>query len=254
MSGLKDKIVVLTGASRGIGAATAREMAPDGPHLVLCARKAESCTETKAAVEALGASAECHGFDVSDAAAAKAFVDDVLAAHGRIDVLINNAGMNVMGSVANVSPEAFQGVLLANVMGPYNLISAVMPSMLEHDAGTIINITSARAFMPDRFYGAYCASKAALLSMTQCLHFELVETGVKIFALSPGFSKTDMVDEIYANNEFRAQALTTQQAQPAERPAKVLAWLAREAPADLAGKHNEIQFNDLSRRAGLENL
>lgn len=254
MSSLKDKIVVLTGASRGIGAATARELATDGAHLILCARKPESCADTRAAVEALGATAESHGFDVADTAAAKAFVDGVIAEHGRIDVLINNAGMNVMGSVSDVSPAAFQSVLLGNVMGPYNLISAVMPSMLEHDAGTIINITSARAFMPDRYYGAYCASKAALLSMTQCIHYELVGTGVRMFALSPGFSDTDMVAEIYATTEFTAQALTVDQAQPPERPAKMLAWLAREAPADLAGKHNEIQFNDITRRAGLESL
>lgn len=252
MADLKGKIVVLTGASRGIGAAAAKEMAGDGPHLILCARKPESCADTKAAVEALGATAESHGFDVSDADAAKTFVDGVIAEHGRIDVLINNAGMNVMGSIAKVSPDAFQSVLMGNVMGPYNLISAAMPSMLEHDAGTIINITSARAFMPDRFYGAYCASKAALLSMTQCIHYELVDTGVNIFALSPGFSDTDMVADIYASTEFTAQALTPDQAQPPERPAKMLAWLAREAPADLAGKHNEIQFNDITLRAGLE--
>jgi len=253
MSGLKDKIVVLTGASRGIGTAAAREMAPDGPHLVLCARNAESCAETKAAVEALGATAECHGFDVSDFAAVQAFVDSVLAEHGRIDVLINNAGMNVMGPVSDVTPAKFQGVLMGNVMGPYNLIAAALPSMLEHDSGTIINITSARAFMPDRFYAAYCASKAALLSMTQCLHYDLADSGVNIFALSPGFTQTDMVAEIYASPAFRAQALTPNQGQKPERPAKMLAWLAREAPADLAGKHCEIQFNDLTLRAGMEN-
>lgn len=252
MSDLKGKIVALTGASRGIGAAAAREMAPDGPHMVLCARKAESCAETKAAVEALGASAECHGFDVADADACAAFVDGVLAEHGRIDVLINNAGMNVMGPVSEVTPARFQSVLIGNVMGPYNLISAALPSMLAHDAGTIINITSARAFMPDRFYAAYCSSKAALLSMTQCLHYDLAETGVKIFALSPGFTQTDMVAEIYASPAFRAQALTPNQGQKPERPARMLAWLAREAPADLAGKHCEIQFNDLTLRAGLE--
>lgn len=254
MSGLKNKIVVLTGASRGIGAAAAREMAPDGPHFILCARTPEACADTKSAVEALGATAECHGFDVSDAAAAKAFVDGVVAAHGRIDVLINNAGMNVVGPVDEVTPDRFQAVLMGNVMGPYNLISAVLPSMLEHDSGSIINITSARAFMPDRFYAAYCASKAALLSMTQCLHFDLAETGVKIFALSPGFTQTDMVAEIYASPAFRAQALSPNQGQKPERPAKMLAWLAREAPADLAGKHCEIQFNDLTLRAGLEDF
>jgi NAD(P)-dependent dehydrogenase (short-subunit alcohol dehydrogenase family) len=252
MASLKDKVVVLTGASRGIGAATARMLAEDGPTLVLCARPADANGETKAAVEAIGATAESHGFDVADAAAAKAFVDDVLARHGRIDVLINNAGSGKMGSVADVPPEDYLAVQRVNVMGPYNMIYAALPSMLERDAGTIINLTSARAFIPDRFYAAYCSSKAALLSMTQCLHFDVQDTGVKIFAFSPGFTQTDMVREIYASKVFRQAALTPGEGQPPERPAKVLTWLAREAPDDLAGQHVQVQFNDISRRAGLE--
>ena len=122
----------------------------------------------------------------------------------------------------------------------------------ERDAGTIINLTSARAFIPDRFYAAYCSSKAALLSMTQCLHFDLQDTNVKIFAFSPGFTETDMVREIYSSKVFRQAALTPDQGQPPERPAKVMTWLAREAPDDLAGQHVQVQFNDISRRASLE--
>lgn len=252
MAGLKDKIVVLTGASRGIGAATARMLAEDGPVLILCARTAEANADTKAAVEAIGATAESHGFDVADAAAAQAFVDDVVARHGRIDVLINNAGSGKMGSVADVPPAEYLAVQQVNVMGPYNMIYAALPSMLTRDAGTIINLTSARAFLPDRYYAAYCSSKAALLSMTQCLHFDVQDTGVKIFAFSPGFTQTDMVREIYSNDVFRQAALTPDEGQPPERPAKVLTWLAREAPGDLAGQHVQVQFNDIGRRAGLE--
>jgi NAD(P)-dependent dehydrogenase (short-subunit alcohol dehydrogenase family) len=252
MAGLKDKIVVLTGASRGIGAATARLLAEDGPVLILCARTAEANADTKAAVEAIGASAESHGFDVADAAAAQAFVDDVVARHGRIDVLINNAGSGRMGSVADVPPAEYLAVQQVNVMGPYNMIYAALPSMLTRDAGTIINLTSARAFLPDRYYAAYCSSKAALLSMTQCLHFDVQDTGVKIYAFSPGFTQTDMVREIYSNDVFRQAALTPDEGQPPERPAKVLTWLAREAPGDLAGQHVQVQFNDIGRRAGLE--
>lgn len=252
MASLKDKVVVLTGTSRGIGAAAARLMAEDEPTLILCARSSEANAETKAAVEALGATAETHGFDVSDAAAAKAFVDDVVARHGRIDVLINNAGSGKMGSVADVPPEDYLAVQRINVMGPYNMIYAALPAMLERDAGTIINLTSARAFIPDRFYAAYCSSKAALLSMTQCLHFDLADSNVKIFAFSPGFTQTDMVREIYASKVFRQAALTPGEGQPPERPAQVLTWLAREAPDDLAGQHVQVQFNDISRRSGLE--
>ena len=252
MASLQDKVVVLTGASRGIGAAAARRMAEDGPTLILCARSADANAETKAAVEAIGATAETHGFDVSDAAAAQTFVDDVVARHGRIDVLINNAGSGRMGSVADITPEEYLAVQRVNVMGPYNMIYAALPAMLARDAGTIINLTSARAFLPDRFYAAYCSSKAALLSMTQCLHFDLQDSNVKIFAFSPGFTQTDMVREIYASKVFRQAALTPGEGQPPERPAQVLTWLAREAPDDLAGQHVQVQFNDISRRSGLE--
>ncbi len=252
MANLKNKVVVLTGASRGIGAAAARMLAEDRPTLILCARLAEANAETKAAVEALGASAESHGFDVSDATAAQAFADDILARHGRVDVLINNAGSGKMGSVADMPPADYLAVQQINVMGPYNMIYAILPSMLERDAGTIINLTSARAFLPDRFYAAYCSSKAALLSMTQCLHFDVADTGVKIYAFSPGFTQTDMVQEIYSNDVFRQAALTSNEGQPPERPAKVLTWLARVAPDDLVGQHVQVQFNDISRRAGLE--
>jgi NAD(P)-dependent dehydrogenase (short-subunit alcohol dehydrogenase family) len=157
-----------------------------------------------------------------------------------------------MGSVADVTPDDYLAVQRINVMGPYNMIYAALPSMLERDAGTIINLTSARAFIPDRFYAAYCSSKAALLSMTQCLHFDLQDTNVKIFAFSPGFTETDMVREIYPSKDFRQAALTPDQGQPPERPAKVMTWLAREAPDDLAGQHVQVQFNDISRRSGLE--
>jgi len=252
MASLQDKVVVLTGASRGIGAAAARMLAADGPVLILCARSAEANADTQAAVEARGATAESHGFDVADAAAAKSFVDGVLARHGRIDVLINNAGSGKMGSVADVPPDEFLAVQRINVMGPYNMIYAALPSMLARSAGTIVNLTSARAFLPDRYYAAYCSSKAALLSMTQCLHFDVADTGVKIYAFSPGFTQTDMVQDIYSNDVFRQAALTPDAGQPPERPAKVLTWLAREAPADLAGQHVQVQFNDIGRRAGLE--
>ena len=131
MASLKDKIVVLTGASRGIGAAAARLLAEDRPTLILCARTADANADTQAAVEAIGATAESHGFDVADAAAAQAFVDDVLARHGRIDVLINTAGSGRMGSVADVPPDDFLAVQRINVMGPYNMIYAALPSMLD---------------------------------------------------------------------------------------------------------------------------
>ncbi len=253
MTNLKDKVVVLTGASRGIGAATARSLAKDEPILILCARTKAANKKTITDVEKIGAKSENHGFDVSDPSQVNKFVDDIIERYGRIDVLINNAGTGKMGSVKDITPEEFLIVQKTNVMGPYNMIYASLPSMLTNDSGIIINLTSARAFIPDKFYAAYCSSKAALLSMTQCLHFDLKKTNVKIFAFSPGFTDTDMVREIYSNDEFRQAALTDSNGQSPERPAKVISWLAREAPEKLRGQHVQIQFNDISLRSGLEN-
>ncbi|MDG2312690.1 MAG: SDR family NAD(P)-dependent oxidoreductase [Alphaproteobacteria bacterium] len=253
MTNLKGKVVVITGASRGIGAASAKLLAADKPKLILCAQTSDASYETKVASEALGAKVETYGFDISDARASKNFVDTVIQLHGRIDVLINNAGSGKMGSVAAMPPDVFQEVHKINVMGPYNMIHALLPSMIESDCGTIINLTSARAFIPGRYYAAYCSSKAALISMTQCLNIDLQGTKIKIYAFSPGFTDTDMVREMYSNKDFQASALTNTSGQSPERPAKVLSWLARNAPDDLVGQHVQIQFNDISLRAGLEN-
>ncbi len=253
MTNLKDKVVVVTGASRGIGAASSKLIAADKPKLILCAQSAEAIHETKISAESLGAKVETYGFDVSDAKASKNLVDTIIEQHGHIDVLINNAGSGKMGSVEDMTPDVFQDVHKINVMGPYNMIHAVLPSMIESDCGTIINLTSARAFIPGRYYAAYCSSKAALISMTQCLNIDLEGTKIKIYAFSPGFTDTDMVRDMYSNKKFKASALTTTNGQAPERPAKVLSWLARNAPDDLVGKHVQIQFNDISLRAGLEN-
>ena len=163
------KVAFVTGASRGIGAASSKLIAADKPKLILCAQSAEAIHETKISAESLGAKVETYGFDVSDAKASKNLVDTIIEQHGHIDVLINNAGSGKMGSVADMTPDVFQDVHKINVMGPYNMIHAVLPSMIESDCGTIINLTSARAFIPGRYYAAYCSSKAALISMTQCL-------------------------------------------------------------------------------------
>jgi NAD(P)-dependent dehydrogenase (short-subunit alcohol dehydrogenase family) len=252
MATLKDKVVVLTGASRGIGAATARMLAEDRPKLILCARTAEANAETKRAVEALGATAETHGFDLADGQATHAMIDDVVSRHGHIDVLINNASAFKLGSVAELAPDDFQAVYQVSVMGAYNTIHAALPSMLERGAGTIINLTSVRAFNPSQYWAAICSSKAALISMTQCLHFDVKDSGIRVFAFSPGFTRTDMIEELYASDVFRSTGHRRSAAQPPERPAKVLAWLAREAPEDLAGQHVPIRYDDIGRRAGLE--
>ena len=140
MSGLKDKIVILTGGSRGIGAATAREMAPDGPHLILCARTAEACEGTKAAVEALGAKAECHGFEVADTEVTKAFIDDIIARHGHVDVLINNAG--AYPTRQQFTQEGFELQFGVNYLGHFLLTHLLLPALQVSGDARIVHLSS----------------------------------------------------------------------------------------------------------------
>ncbi|MGE0254441.1 MAG: SDR family NAD(P)-dependent oxidoreductase [Alphaproteobacteria bacterium] len=249
---LAGKVALVTGASRGIGRATAAELARRGAAVALAATGEDGCEDTAAAIRREGGTvASIHGADLSDPRAASALGAAVLASHGRLDILVNNAGAAALGSLDVVAPAELARVLAVNVTAPWALMRAVLPSMQARNAGIVVNLCSARAHQPGRGYGAYCASKAALLRLTQCLHAELAGSGVQVFAFSPGLTLTDMVRAIYDRADA-PMALPLDAVPPPERPARVIAWLASGEAADLAGRDIAIQFNDITRRAGLE--
>ncbi|MGE0254442.1 MAG: SDR family NAD(P)-dependent oxidoreductase [Alphaproteobacteria bacterium] len=250
---LAGKLAVVTGGSRGIGRAAAIEMAKAGAKLVLTARTAAACEAAAEAVRAAGgAVASLHGFDVADVAATEAFAAEVQRRHGAVDILVNNAGVGTLGTVEAMAPEELERMLAINVVGPYTLIRALLPAMLARKAGVIINITSARANMPAAGYGAYCASKAGLMALGRCLALELDGTGVRMVGFSPGFTATDMLDDLYSPQNVHLAAIPASAAHPPQRPARIIAWLATDAAADLAGREIGIQWNDITLRAGLE--
>jgi len=250
---LAGRLAVITGGSRGIGRAAAVEMAHAGARLVLTARTAAACEAAAEAVRAAGGTvASLHGFDVADIAATEAFAAEVLARHGAVDILVNNAGVGTLGTVEAMAPDEVERMLAINVVGPYTLIRAFLPSMRQRRAGTIINITSARAQMPAAGYGAYCASKAGLMALGRCLALELEGSGVRLVGFSPGFTATDLLDDLYSPANIHLAAIPASAAHPPERPARIIAWLATDAAADLAGKEVAIQWNDITLRAGLE--
>ena len=150
------KTVLITGGSRGIGAMLAEGFVRSGATVFISARKAGELEECRARLAKLG---DCRSLiaDLSTTAGVQALVDAVAQHTDTLDVLINNAGLGYMGSVQDIPPADYLEVLQVNVLGPYNLISAVLPAMTEKNSGTIINLTSARAFIPDRFYAAYCS-------------------------------------------------------------------------------------------------
>ncbi|MSO80680.1 MAG: SDR family oxidoreductase [Alphaproteobacteria bacterium] len=246
------KLALVTGASRGIGRATAIALARRGAAVALAARYADGCTGTAAAIrEGGGTAASLHAANLADTRAATALGEDIIARHGRLDILANNAGLSTLGTVDAVTPSELARVLAVNVTAPWALMRAVLPGMKARGAGIVINLCSSRAHIPGKGCGACCASKAWLLRLTQCLHQEIVGSGVQVFAFSPGLTLTDMVRDIYDRADA-PMALPLEAVPPPERAAQVIGWLAGGEAGDLAGLDIAIQFNDVTRRAGLE--
>ena len=209
MASLKDKVVVLTGASRGIGAAAARMLAEDGPTLVLCARTAEANVETKAAVEAIGASTESHGFDVSDAAAAKAFVDDVVSRHGRIDVLVNNAAIDLIRRLDATSLEEWNNIIAINQTGTFLGMKTAATAMISGGyPGSIVNISSVAGLQGVYGHGAYVGTKFAVRGLTKTAAKEWGRHGIRVNSVHPGLIETPMTENIkaFTDPEIRQKA------------------------------------------------
>jgi len=192
---LEDRVVVVTGASSGIGRATASLVARHGARVVLVSRTREKLEELKREIESEGARAFVHPTDLSDTDACERMIRDVLAEHGRVDILVNNAGRSIRRSI-EASYERFhdfQRTMQLNYFGAVKLILAVLPGMRERRRGHIINISSigTQAF-PPRF-SAYVASKSALAAFSRCIGPEVVDDGVAITNIHMPLVRTPMI-------------------------------------------------------------
>jgi len=188
------KVAIVTGASRGIGACIARGLAADGYIVAAANRSIERleklCSEIN--TEA-GASAQAvpYGLDVRDSKAVEAMVSDVVAKYGRVDLLFNNAGIDVTGTL-DVSLEDFQSLVQTNLVGPFTFLKAVVPIMRAQGSGTIINLASRAGKVGLVDNGAYSASKFGLVGLSEALYRELSQHGIKVTCLCPSWVDTDM--------------------------------------------------------------
>ena len=207
MSGFKDKVVLVTGGSRGIGRACAVAFAKAGASTVVIsyAGNEAAAQETVALLQAEGAKAEAIRFDVSDSAACASAVDGIVKGHGRLDVLVNNAGVAVDGLVMRVKDEDWDKQLDTNLKGAFSLIRAASRPMMKQRGGAIINITSVVGEMGNGGQAAYSASKAGLIGLTKSVARELSSRNIRVNAVSPGFIGTDMTHQI--NDELRQKML-----------------------------------------------
>ncbi len=209
MSTSSPQRALITGASRGIGKATALAFAKAGVSTILLGRSIDQLQATAEEVKALGAEAIAFGIDLSEVNQIKGRLAQVLEASGAIDILVNNAGMGYTGGLLNTSLADWQRVLDLNLTSPLQCIQSVLPQMRSRHCGTIINVISVagRQAFPD--WGAYCASKFGLMGMTKTLAQEERSYGIRVVALCPGAVNTSLWDSDTVNADFdRSQMLT----------------------------------------------
>ena len=187
------KVALITGASRGIGAACAELFAEAGYDLALVSRRAESLSQVSTRCEALGARVLVLPADVSDATAVADLVERCVDELGGLSVVINNAGIYANGSAELLEPERFARVMAVNVNGLMNVTHYALPHLIAQQGGAIIQIASVVARQSFAGGGAYCASKHAVLGYTESVFEDVRRHGVKVSAICPGFVNTDMV-------------------------------------------------------------
>ena len=196
MTRLAGRVVILTGAAAGIGRVYARRLAREGARLVLVDIDAEGVREAAAECRALGAEAIDLVADVSDAAAARAAVDDCATRMGGLDALVNNAAL--FSTLPNrpfeeIPPDELDRVLAVNVRGPFVLCQAAVPHMRRRGGGKIVNVASGIILSATPGLAHYIASKGAVFALTRALARELGPSGITVNTLAPGFTLTDAV-------------------------------------------------------------
>jgi len=250
MSDVQGKVVFITGASRGIGAAAAREFVKTGAKVVLAAR---SATEIDALAAELGDAALAIPLDVTDFAAVAAAFDQTVAHFGSLDVLINNAGMiEPISHLATSDPDDWGRVVDINLKGVYNGMRAAMPIMQASDTGgSILTIGSGAAHNALEGWSHYCASKAAVFMLNQCVHKEAAAQGIRAISLSPGTVATQMQVEIKASGINPVSRMEMSDHIAPEWVAKTLVWMCGTGGDAYLGQEIALRDDAIRRKVGL---
>ncbi len=252
MGALAGQTAIITGAGRGIGRAAALELARAGAAVVLTSRTAAELEETAAAVRAAGGQAVAIPADVSRYDQVEGVVRDALAHLGKVDILINNAGViEPIAHLETADPQAWALSIQINLIGAFYGIRAVLPHFLERGGGVIVNVSSGAAHRPLVGWSAYCSGKAGLAMLTRAVHLEAGHRGVRVYGFQPGTVDTEMQVKIRASGVNEISRLPRESLADPAIPAKVIAWLCGEEAADLAGQELSIRDPALRARAGL---
>lgn len=252
MGFLNGKTAIVTGASRGIGAATARELAKQGAKVVLGARSLGAIEELASALQNDGHAAVARQADVANYEDVEGLVQTAQDSFGTVDILVNNAGIiNPIARISDSSPDAWSRVVDVNLKGVYHGLRAALPVMEAQGSGIIVNISSGAATSALEGWSHYCATKAGALSLTRCADKEYGDRGIRVVGLSPGSVATDMQVAIRASGINPVSQLDPSVHIPAEWAARAVAWLCTDEAADLRGLDFSLKDEAGRKRVGL---
>jgi 3-oxoacyl-[acyl-carrier protein] reductase len=244
-TGLKDKVVIITGAASGIGRATARRFAQEGCSVAALDMNDKGATELIRELEQAGGQALFHKTNVADTSNVQAAVEKAHETWGRIDVLINNAGIKNDGMLVKwknddvasmMSDKAFDSVIDVNLKGVFNCTRAVVPHMIRNRGGVVLSASSVVGLYGNFGVGNYAASKAGVIGLTRTWSRELGRHNIRVNAVAPGFVTTDMVTSMPP--EILQNLVSHTPLGRAGRPeeiAEAYLWLASEAASFVTG-------------------
>jgi 3-oxoacyl-[acyl-carrier protein] reductase len=235
---VKDRVVLVTGASRGIGRAIAIQFAQSGAHVAFTylssVEKGEALVKE---LEAFGVKAKGYRSDASSYVAAEELVDSVIQDFGQVDILINNAGITRDGLLMRMSEEQWDEVIRVNLKSVFNLTKAVIKPMMKAKSGSIINMTSVVGIKGNAGQANYAASKAGIIGFTKSVALELGSRNIRWNAIAPGFIETEMTEELNeASIEEWKKAIPLKRGGEAKEVADVCLFLGSDLSTYVTGQ------------------
>ena len=234
---LEGKIVLITGASRGIGKAIAKAMAAEGASIAFTHTSMNGALETEKELAEMGAKVKRYQSDASNYDEAVKVVNDVVATWGRVDVLVNNAGITRDSLLMRMSPENWDEVINKNLKSVYNYSQACSSVMLRQRSGCIVNMSSVVGLHGNAGQCNYAASKAGIIGLTQSLAKEFGSRGIRVNAIAPGYIQTDMTQSLSEEvKQMWINDIPLKRAGVVEDIASVAVFLASEMSAYITGQ------------------
>ena len=243
------KTVLITGASRGIGAETARVFAGAGANVALLARSQDAIAELAGELGKKAIAIPCNVARFGEMSSA---VETTVAAFGSLDVLINNAGViDPISHIVDANPDDWGQLIDINVKGVFNGIRAALPAMKAAGSGSVLTISSGAAHNPVEAWSSYCASKAAVNMLNRCLHLEEGHNGIRAIGLSPGTVATQMQREIKSSGINPISQLDWEEHIPADWPAQALLWMCGSDADAYRGEEISLRDESIRKAVGL---